>query len=76
MQPKMQPNIQDAASVAGVERFDPSEYGMHHVDRKLGDNQSSRPISRCWSRDFRAQGGSGIRGPRPLSNISRLCSLE
>ena len=29
--------IQDAAADAGVKRFVPSEYGMHHIYRKPGD---------------------------------------
>ncbi|RAL11516.1 NAD(P)-binding protein [Aspergillus homomorphus CBS 101889] len=35
---EMQPLIQDAADVAGVKRFYPSEYGMHHIYRKPGDD--------------------------------------
>ncbi|KAJ6163845.1 hypothetical protein N7497_003824 [Penicillium chrysogenum] len=34
-----QPDIQDAAASAGVKRFYPSEYGMHHIYRKPGDSQ-------------------------------------
>ncbi|KAF3011150.1 hypothetical protein E8E13_011480 [Curvularia kusanoi] len=32
-----QATIQDAAADAGVQRFYPSEYGMHHIYRKPGD---------------------------------------
>jgi uncharacterized protein YbjT (DUF2867 family) len=32
-----QPIIQDAAADVGVQRFYPSEYGMHHIYRKPGD---------------------------------------
>ncbi|GKZ98273.1 hypothetical protein AnigIFM59636_002680 [Aspergillus niger] len=35
---KMQPLIQDAADVAGVKRFYPSEFGMHHTYHKPGDD--------------------------------------
>ncbi|PVI05426.1 hypothetical protein DM02DRAFT_715739 [Periconia macrospinosa] len=34
-----QPTIQDAAADAGVKRFYPSEYGMHHIYRKPGDSK-------------------------------------
>lgn len=33
-----QPKIQDAAAAAGVKRFYPSEYGMHHIYQPEGDN--------------------------------------
>lgn len=32
-----QPKLQDAGAKAGVRRFYPSEYGMHHVYRPPGD---------------------------------------
>ena len=34
---EIQSTIQDAAADAGVKRFVPSEYGMHHIYRKPGD---------------------------------------
>lgn len=34
---EVQSLIQDAAADAGVKRFVPSEYGMHHIYRKPGD---------------------------------------
>lgn len=41
-----QPTIQDAAADAGVKRFYPSEYGMHHLYRKPRDNRGYlHPVS-------------------------------
>jgi putative NADH-flavin reductase len=38
--------IQDAAADAGVQRFYPSEFGMHHIYRKPGDAQGYiHPVS-------------------------------
>jgi putative NADH-flavin reductase len=34
---EVQSLIQDAAADAGVKRFVPSEFGMHHIHRKPGD---------------------------------------
>lgn len=36
---QLQPKIQDAAAAAGVKRFYPSEYGMHHIYRRPGDDE-------------------------------------
>lgn len=41
-----QPIIQDAAADAGVKRFYPSEYGMHHIYRRPDDPQGYiHPVS-------------------------------
>jgi putative NADH-flavin reductase len=41
-----QPMLQDAAAEAGVRRFYPSEYGMHHIYRKPDDPQGYiHPVS-------------------------------